>query len=445
MTPFARRLPVSTQRGLLAFALLSLLLAACAAAIQGSTTPAPTTTFTAAETSQPTATSIPPTPTPSGPLTLRVWWPDALTLPSSDSAALLLDEQFSDFQSAASDVRVEVRLKKADSFGGIFETLRSGSAVAPDSLPDVTLLRRDELIEAVRLGLIQPIQGQIASAILGSLVPTALELGRFDGVLYGLTYAVDVRLIAYRPVTLTGSFATFEAVLADRQPFVFPAGITQGISDVLLVQYLSAGGRISDLLDGRPKAEPLRIVFNFYAQAATEGIITPAVLDYAESSAYLPNLSGGSLDAAVVTSRQYLDLRSGSISLDPAPIPLAAGDPSSTLDGWMWVIVTRDPDRQVEAARLIEWMMEIDRQGVYTEQIHWLPSRQAALAAWEQTPFTALAAALMNNAVIAPAEDSAPATFRALQNALAAVISGQQTADQAVADVLAQLAPSAPG
>lgn len=445
MTPFARRLPVSTQCGLLAFALLSLLLAACAAAIQNSTAPTAAPLAPAAATLPATNTSITPTSTPSGPLILRVWWPDALTLPSNPSAALLLDEQFSDFQAAQSDVRVEVRLKKAGSVGGIFETLRSGSLVAPDSLPDVTLLRRDELVEAVRMGLVQPIQGQIASAILSSLAPAALELGRFDGVLYGLTYATNVHLIAYRPVTLTGSFATFKDVLANRQRFVFPAGITQGISDVLLVQYLSAGGRIRDLLDSRPKAEPLRIVFNFYAQAAAEGIITPAMLDYTDSSAYLPDLSSGRLDAAVVTAHQYLDLRSGSVSLNPAPIPLAAGEPSTTLDGWMWVIVTRDPDRQTEAARLIEWMMGIDRQGVYTEQIHWLPSRPAALAQWEQSPFTDLAAALMTNAVIAPAEDSAPAAFRALHNALAAVISGQRTADQAVSDVLSQAATAAPG
>jgi ABC-type glycerol-3-phosphate transport system substrate-binding protein len=430
---------------MLALALLSLLLTACAAAVQNSTAPPPTTPAPEMTAVSPADSPSIATPTASGPITLRVWWPDALTLPSNDSATLLLDEQFNDFESAESDVQVEPRLKKADSVGGIFETLRSGSAVAPDSLPDVTLLRRGELVEAVRLGLVQPIQGQITSAILGSLAPSALELGRFDGVLYGLTYAVNVHLIAYRPVTLSGSFSTFEEVLTNRQSFVFPAGITQGISDVLLVQYLSAGGRVRDLLDGRPKAEPLRIVFNFYAQAAAEGIITPAVLDYADSSAYLPDLSGGSLDAAVVTSRQYLDLRSGSVSLDPAPIPLAAGDLSSTLDGWIWVIVTRDPDRQAEAARLVEWMMEIDRQAVYTEQIHWLPSQQAALAAWEQTPFTTLAAALMNNAVIAPAEDSAPATFRALQNALAAVISGQRTADQAVGDVLSQAATAAPG
>jgi hypothetical protein len=289
---------------MLALALLSLLLTACAAAVQNSTAPPPTTPAPEMTAVSPADSPSIATPTASGPITLRVWWPDALTLPSNDSATLLLDEQFNDFESAESDVQVEPRLKKADSVGGIFETLRSGSAVAPDSLPDVTLLRRGELVEAVRLGLVQPIQGQITSAILGSLAPSALELGRFDGVLYGLTYAVNVHLIAYRPVTLSGSFSTFEEVLTNRQSFVFPAGITQGISDVLLVQYLSAGGRVRDLLDGRPKAEPLRIVFNFYAQAAAEGIITPAVLDYADSSAYLPDLSGGSLDAAVVTSRR---------------------------------------------------------------------------------------------------------------------------------------------
>ena len=51
----------------------------------------------------------------------------------------------------------------------------------------------------------------MTSAVLGDLYPTALDLGRVDGTLYGLAYTLDVEQIAYRPVILNGTGFGFVA------------------------------------------------------------------------------------------------------------------------------------------------------------------------------------------------------------------------------------------
>ncbi len=370
--------------------------------------------------------------------TLRVWWPDSLEPAGNQTAALTLAEYMETFRSTVPDLSVEIRLKKAQDIGGIIQTLRTASAVAPEALPDITLLRRSDFLAAVDAGYIRPIQGLVTSAILGDLYPAALDLGRVNGMLYGLSYALDVEHIAYRPLALDGDFATFNAVLEKEQKFVFPAGVTQGLSDVLLLQYLSAGGTMTELVQGRPNADALETVLEFYQAAVQTGVIDRSVLDYARSDDYLFQLAQGKFDAGVITSTQYLSLLTNGQTLEAAPIPLATGQPSTVVNGWMWVVITRDRDQQLLALRFAEWMMDIERLAAYTRMVNMLPARRAAMRTWDGGDFTDLANSLLLNAHLPIAEGDS-GTLRAMENALAAVISGQRTPSDAVQDVLEQL------
>lgn len=370
--------------------------------------------------------------------TLRVWWPDSLEPAGNQSAALMLADYVETFQATVPDLTVEIRLKKAQDIGGIIQTLRTANAVAPGALPDITLLRRSDFLAAVDAGYIRPIQGLVTSAILGDLYPAALDLGRVDGMLYGLSYALDIEHIAYRPVVLNGNFATFEDVLNDQQKFVFPAGVTQGLSDVLLLQYLSAGGTLNELVQGRPNAGALEAVLTFYQQAVETGVIDRSVLDYARSDDYLFQLAQGKFDAGVITSTQYLSLLSNGQSLEAAPIPLAGGQPSTVVNGWMWVVITKDRNQQLLALRFAEWMMDTERLATYTRMVNMLPSRRAAMRSWDGGNFTDLANTLLVNAYLPVAEGDS-GTLRSMENALAAVIAGQRTPADAVQDVLEQL------
>lgn len=369
--------------------------------------------------------------------TLRVWWPDALEPSGNEKAALMLADYVDTFRATIPELTVELRMKKSQDSGGIFDTLRTANTVAPAALPDITLLRRSDLLAAVEAGLIQPMQGQVTSAVLGDLYPAALDLSRVDGTLYGLAYALDVEHIAYRPVVLSGNFELFTDVLKDKQKFVFPAGVTEGLSDVLYLQYLSAGGSINDLVQGKPNADALLIVLNFYKQAVDDGIIDPSVLDYARPEDYLFQLAQGKFDAGLITSTQYLNLLTNGQSLEAAPIPLADGEPSTIVNGWMWVVVTKNKDQQVLALRFIEWMMEANRLAAYSQQINMLAARRAAMRLWEAGTYTDLANRLLANARL-PLTDGDAGALRAMENAMAAVIAGQRTPQEAVNDVVEQ-------
>ena len=87
--------------------------------------------------------------------------------------------------------------------------------------------------------------------------------------------------------------------------------------------------------------------------------------------------------------------------------------------------------------RFIEWMLEANRLAAYSRQINMLPARRAAMRLWNAGTFTDLANRLLANARL-PLVDGNATTLRAMENALAAVISGQRTPEEAVSDVVEQ-------
>jgi ABC-type glycerol-3-phosphate transport system substrate-binding protein len=389
--------------------------------------------------SSPVPSTPTPESTPAGPTTLSVWWPEPLAPDNNDDASLLLSTQVDDFEVTEPNIRVDIRLKLADGVGGILETMRAGNTVAPDALPDVTLMRREDLLEAVAIKLIQPMGNTALTSIRPDLYPTALELGLVNRQFYGVPYTLDIQHIAYRSVILGGNFARFADVLNDNQKFVFPAGVGNTSGDMLLLQYLSAGGTLTQINSGKLDSNALHTVFAFYQDAVTKGVIDTSVLNYASPTDYQAALASGQISAGIVTSSEYLELEKRGQTLATAPFPLAAGDPTTTVNGWMWVMVTKDKDRQAEALHFIEWMLDAGRQTAYAETAHMIPSRRSAMQQWDQEAYRQFANNLLLNARIPFVAGENDGLLEALQSALISVISGQRTADEAVQDVFKQL------
>jgi ABC-type glycerol-3-phosphate transport system substrate-binding protein len=335
-------------------------------------------------------------------------------------------------------VTVSTRLKKESGTGGLMATLLSASDVAPGVLPDLTLIRREDLRMAIQAGLAQPLESRLSSSLMSDFYPAASQLGRVNGRLYGLAYALEIEHIAYQAPST--DFAHFDSVLSGGRPLDFPAGQTNGISDVFLVQYLAAGGSVVGNHLGALNVEALRIVLNFYEQALAAGVIDPSVLNYPTPQDYQAGLVDGRIKAALVTSSMYLDLLTSGKKLEIAPIPTSAETPSTLVDGWMWIMTAKDASRQ-EAARLfLEWVFDAGRQGAYTRAIAMLPSTQAAMRSWGTSSYSDFAGDLLANAVLPLDSTETDTTARALQDALVSVISGERSAADATQDVVDQLA-----
>jgi ABC-type glycerol-3-phosphate transport system substrate-binding protein len=389
-----------------------------------------------------TATPEPtPSPTPST-LTLTLWLPEPLAVPDDTESQEVINAQIEAFLANEPNVIVEKRLKKVGEIGGIMSTLRAASSVAPGALPDLTLIRRQDLVTAARDGLIESMEGKVPSAVLGGL-NSALPLGQVNNQLYGVPYLIDLEHVIYRlpPDSEVEDIANWDypAVLARGMPIVFPAGRATGMNDVLYLQYVAAGGELAGdstliLNDGA-----LRTTLEFYEQARDAGVVTPDVINYTTPTDYFQPFLDGRADAAVFFSSRYLQMAGDEPALLAAPIPTPDGQATGILNGWMWVLVASEPEQQDLALRYLNFVMQPENQTAYARTVDMLPSQRPALLALLPPGANAeLYTRMLDNAILPLGETEGGALARALQENVVAILNGERTAEEAIELILTQ-------
>ncbi len=395
-----------------------------------------------AQATTPTVTAS-PAATESGPTRLSVWWPAPLAPLDNSDAVDILSEQISGFQVAQGNMVVELRWKNEMDPGGILSTLRTASPVAPGALPDLTLLRRADLIAAAQAGLIYPLDGRISSAVTGDLYAIALELGNVGGQLYGLPYALETQHIAYRPGNDEEPAAPaswrYNDILQSGFSFVFPAAQVTDINSLIYTEYLAAGGTQPASGAVSINEEALLSTLQFYEDALTQGLIDPDVLNFTASTDYINDLIEGNIQAGLIGSTQYLELVQAGVPLDYGPIPTESGVLISEVDGWIWVLTTPNADRQALAIRFLNWMLNANRQGEYNRTVNMLPSQRTALQQSGDEDYMAFSRQLLTNGILPQSDTEGGAFARAVQTALIAVLSGQNTAAEATQILIDQI------
>lgn len=368
---------------------------------------------------------------------LRIWWPETLRSPDNLQALDTLNLQTASFVANETNVEVETRIKRVGEVGSVLSTMRRALPVAPGALPTLALVDRQDLLVAQAEGLIQPFTGMLPATLQDDLT-TTIPLGRVNGVLYGIPYVVDVQHLVYRPLDEVNYESwTYDAVLDRAQPFVFPAGRNNALSDVLLVQYLEAGGSLSPENNLLLNRGALETVFGFYEAANEAEIIDGFALNYTTPNDYLSAFQSGDLDMGVFNSSTYLQLLEREPTLQIAPIPTQTGEFASVLDGWMWILVSSEPQQQTLALRYLNWMMNPERQGAYARTVYMLPSRTSALAdGLANNADVAAYQALLQEATLPITEMQGGTLALNIQEALSSVLTKERTADQATQFVL---------
>jgi ABC-type glycerol-3-phosphate transport system substrate-binding protein len=396
-------------------------------------------TVTPSATAASTATLETPTPAPTaaGPLTLTIWFPDELLPQGDDTLSAVLEAEINEYTAVDAEVRIELRRKSSEDVGGIMSTLRAASSVAPGALPDIALMRREDLLIAVEEGLIQPLEGRIASSVIADLYPAALRVGRTDDQLYGLPYLLDLYLYAFRnegePPSRNSSFA---AVIDRGQTFALPAVHANGIADILWVQYAAAGGTLSDS-DSELTRTAVSAVLSFYEQLAQANLIAPGSSDYARPDEYADALASGRILSGIVNTATLRQLADADPPLRYGSVPTSSGEPATLVDGWMWVIVTPSPERQVQVSRFLNWMMDAGRHSSYAQAVMMPPSQRSALRRWQFPGLdTSLLSSLLADSVPVQPTGGVSSQARALQSAWLDVLTGRLSAAEASAAAL---------
>jgi ABC-type glycerol-3-phosphate transport system substrate-binding protein len=405
----------------------------------------------------PSPESIPPTPVPS-PLqptvtptptrelepmivTIRLWLPEELNPYGGRPGADILARQLDDFSDAYPDVQVEVVVKKARGRGGLFDFLRTAWDAAPSVLPDLVVLDTADLQTAAGSGLIQPLDDVLSPAEMADRFPFATELGTVDEQTLGFVMGADMQHLAYRPALFESPPVSWTQVISPPVPFLFPAGGRgRQVNDATLIQYLAAGGRLTDE-DGRPWLDEgvMVSVLGFYSACMGTGAVSPTVaLDIADADQAWERFQAGEGQIAVVQAGRYWLEADETVAA--GPIPTGNGQPFSVARSWMVAMVASDPARQSLAMLLLDWLIAPDHNGQWTQAAGYLPGTQGALRMWDiSNEDRATLRSVMEAAVPAPRPEVMSTAGLAMQEAVEALLRGRAGPEGAAAAAVKSL------
>jgi len=381
------------------------------------TPPSPVPTERATSTPQPLPTATAPVEPETS--SLRIWLPAQFNPAAEGTAAEMLTRRLAEFEAQHPDLKIEVRIKKAETEGDVLNALSLTSAAAPSVLPDLVLLSRSELEMAAVQGLLHPIDGLSTSLDDPNWFGYAQQLGHIQNTGYGLPFLGDALVLVYYPEL--GQIVTWEDVLASDGDLVFPAGNPQALIGLSL--YASAGGKILDA-QGLPTLDQavLARVLALVEEGVSKDVFPPSLANVTNEAQTLQIYRTGSANKGIVWYLSYRPTEDGAI----IPLPSLGEMPFSYATGWVWALAGANPENQQLAVELAEFLVEEDFIGEWTRVTGYLPTRPSIVEEGDRTM-----TAILESAHPLPSNDVLAVLGPLMQEALTRVLNGEKPEDVA--------------
>ncbi len=404
----------------------SFVLGACAVL-----SPAPTSTpLSATETAQP---EIPPTEAsaPQGE-TILLWLAPAFE--PQMPAGQLLSARLAAFEAENPNVRISIRIKPVSGQGGLMAALEAAAVAAPASVPDLLTLAAGDLQHAAETGVIMPFPEDLIQTEDDGWYDFALPPSRYEGVSYGLPFAGEVEVLAYRKDQYPDPPRSWETILAEPRTLIFPAADPR--ARFILALYLGSGGELTDE-NGQPALDVTVVeqVLTFLANARSSSVLPLAIRQYTSPLETWTELKANRSASAMAPMADFL--REGdSQTMAAVALPTRTGQGIGLAHTWSWTMTESDPQRQELILDLAAWLSEPAFAGTLTSALGYLPTSQAVLSAWPEDGAVALASSLVTITKTEPDQRLQDAINPALIAAVEAVLSlGEEPAFAAQAAV----------
>ncbi len=401
-----------------------------------STTPEPTNIpAPTGVTQEATAVVGEQTPTPVPPPNKLILWlsPDLDPNAETESAAILktrLDEF-----AYLNAIELDVRIKAVSGGGGLLDALRTTSAAAPTSSPDIVALSREQLLAASKEEIVFWNEG--LKSVIGDLdwynfsrdagmVQGEVMAVPFKGVPMGLVYQSTSQLIPSNEWVDTRLNFGFFGFAADDPRGTF-----------LLMLYLSLGGQVQTEQGVTILQEaPLTAALQTLKDGLNTRHIGESVVTMQNSTQVWSAFSTRLVNTAFLPVDVVLQ---GWETTRDAPEP-AFTSPSMTLtDAWVWALGSQDPQRQELAVALIAHLSETQFLAEWSEALKAIPPRPSALGSWEEIALKPALEKMASGAVLYPPDAIMNNLGPILRNATLLILRDNadvvETAKQAVESV----------
>lgn len=391
-------------------------------------TPVPVATATAA--SQPVATAsdvIQPGSTTPTSGTLRIWLPPQFNPNANNQAANLLKQRLADFEAQHPEIKIDVRIKAEEGDADLLNSLSITNMAASAALPDLIALPRPALEIAAQKGLVRSLDEFSTELQKPNWYPYARELAKVDGMPYGIPFAGDTLVIAYRPDLVW--IKTWDDILLSESQLTF-AGASQQ-AEVGLSLYVSAGGLLVDA-QGKPTLdqEILTQVLELFSKGRAATLFPDAVTNISTETQVLQEYRARRSEMAIVRYSGYRSSQDGLAQ----PLMGLNGSHFTFATGWVWALAGQNPESDQLSLELMEFLTADDFLSGWISQTGYLPTRQSTTAETASSPVPGIIEALQSP----PSSDMVIVLGPVMQEAIVRVLNGEQP-DAVARSVVARL------
>jgi ABC-type glycerol-3-phosphate transport system substrate-binding protein len=366
--------------------------------------------------STPTSTAA-----PGAPQKLTVWVNELVYPLGEGAAADVFAQQIAAFEATHPGLTIDVLRKKNEGKGSSYDYLQTASKVAPAVVPDLAVLDTALLPEIAQNGLAVPLDALVSRQLYDDLYPFAVQASTVDEQWMGVQFEVEnVEHAIYNPSKIAAAPLTWSEVFSSGATYIFPAAGQAGlVNDAFLIQYLSTGAQLVDA-NGDPALDrdALTDVLTFYLQGIERGVILTDVLSYATVENCWPKYLQADAVISDISSNLYLAVNSG----EAMAVPTRDGHAVTLSRGYAWVLTTRDPNRQDLAVKLLEWLMRPANVAAWSRAAGRLPTRRGAFEQMARDPYVIFMHDQLEYAVPYASSDTHQQIYRAMQQAINAVL-----------------------
>ncbi|MEX2143042.1 MAG: extracellular solute-binding protein, partial [Anaerolineales bacterium] len=318
-------------------------------------------------------------------------------------AATILQTRFEEFAEQHPLVRVVARVKAEEGSGGLLVSLLTASVAAPLALPDLILLPHTQLSAAADGQALFPLTGLTETLNSDDWYDFAQGMAQVNGSPFGLPFAGDALILAYRPTALVQVPSDWAALLESGQELGFAAADPDAL--FTLTQLISLD--INAEQDDEELAfsqETLMEVFEFFALAHEQGVLPFWLNQYQTSEQSWQAFSEGRVPMVAAWTSRIFDSRN--VDVSAVPLPAKEGQPFALVNGWVWAITTSDSARAALVAELAEFLTTPEFIAQWTAAAGLLPPRHSSLAAWTPGERQTLASQIVELAAALPNEST---------------------------------------
>jgi len=380
-------------RNLALWLLTALLVSGCDIAAEE--VPDATVTTSPSATATLAATAVTPEPVQE----LVLWVAPAYAPDQDTEASAIFSARLDAFIETHPNVSLIVRTKSNQGDSGLLQMLISANLAAPDTLPDLVTLDQEALAVAAAEGILLPLEDWGDPPADEEWYDFSVLSARTENIFFGLPFAGDAEVFAYRSARFNDIPLTWERLLDENNLFCWP--LADPLAALTIGEYRLLGGELADD-EGQPMLQPgiLSTVLAFYADAQAAQLLPPFTLTAASSEACWEALSVDQVSAGVVPLENLIHQVGNSLSAVPIPSRDESG--LSFVNTWSWGLTSQRPERIVLAGELAAWLSDPAFVGEWSQALGYLPARASALATWDDERQLALASSLVTLASTRP-------------------------------------------